>query len=155
MTSSVGEVQHSAILSSLFDAVITTDHHHRILVFNQAAERLFRIDGACVINTSFHEFIPFLHNEASPETAVRADGETFFAEISRSEVIVAGERLLTLVVRDVSERQQAEQALRDSEERFRTTFDQAAVGIAHIQLDGHWLSLHFKTSPTRTTWEQT
>ncbi|MFB9993335.1 diguanylate cyclase [Deinococcus oregonensis] len=144
MTSSVGEVQHSAILSGLFDAVITTDHHHRILVFNQAAERLFRIDGACIIGTSLHEFIPFLHNEASPETAVRADGETFFAEISRSEVTVAGERLLTLVVRDVSEQQQAEQTLRDSEERFRTTFDQAAVGIAHIQLDGHWLSVNNK-----------
>ncbi len=33
----------------------------------------------------------------------------------------------------------AEQALRVSEERFRATFEHAAVGIAHIAPDGRWL----------------
>ncbi len=30
------------------------------------------------------------------------------------------------------------EALRESEERFRATFEQAAVGIAHVAPDGHW-----------------
>ncbi len=34
------------------------------------------------------------------------------------------------------------QALSESEERFRTTFEQAAVGIAHVGLDGSWLRVN-------------
>src|SRR5918994_1918477 len=41
-------------------------------------------------------------------------------------------------------RMRAEQALRESEERFRATFDQAAVGVAHISLDGSWLRVNQK-----------
>ena len=40
------------------------------------------------------------------------------------------------------ERRRAEQALRESEERFRVTFEQAAVGIAHVGLDGSWLRVN-------------
>ncbi|MBD2494422.1 PAS domain S-box protein [Nostoc sp. FACHB-280] len=40
---------------------------------------------------------------------------------------------------EITKRQQIETALRDSEERFRTAFHQAAVGIAHVGLDGRWL----------------
>ncbi len=34
--------------------------------------------------------------------------------------------------------------LREGEERFRTTFDQAAVGIAHVASDGPWLRVNRK-----------
>jgi hypothetical protein len=37
------------------------------------------------------------------------------------------------------QRQQTAQALSQSEERFRATFDQAAVGIGHLSLDGRWI----------------
>jgi PAS domain S-box-containing protein len=46
--------------------------------------------------------------------------------------------------RDVTERKQAEEALQQSEERFRASFDQAAVGIAHVGLDGRWLRVNQK-----------
>jgi len=39
-------------------------------------------------------------------------------------------------------RRQAEAALRESEERFRSTFEQAAVGMAHAGLDGRWLRVN-------------
>ncbi len=42
------------------------------------------------------------------------------------------------------ERKQAEDLLRASEERFRGTFDNAAVGIAHVGLDGSWLRVNEK-----------
>ncbi|MCA1847689.1 MAG: PAS domain S-box protein, partial [Actinobacteria bacterium] len=41
-------------------------------------------------------------------------------------------------------RMRAERALRESEERFRATFEQAAVGVAHIGLDGSWLRVNQK-----------
>jgi PAS domain S-box-containing protein len=36
-------------------------------------------------------------------------------------------------------REQAASALRESEERFRATFEQAPVGVAHVAVDGRWL----------------
>ncbi|RCJ36500.1 hypothetical protein A6770_15870 [Nostoc minutum NIES-26] len=40
---------------------------------------------------------------------------------------------------EISERQRIEEALRESEQRFRAAFHQAAVGIAHVGIDGQWL----------------
>jgi PAS domain S-box-containing protein len=39
-------------------------------------------------------------------------------------------------------RVRAERSLRDSERRFRATFEQAAVGIAHVGIDGRWLRVN-------------
>ncbi len=41
-----------------------------------------------------------------------------------------------------SERRRADSALRASEARFRTAFENAAVGIAHVGLDGRWLMVN-------------
>lgn len=45
---------------------------------------------------------------------------------------------------DITEQKQAEAASRESEERFRATFEQAAVGIAHAATDGRFLRLNQK-----------
>ena len=44
--------------------------------------------------------------------------------------------------RDLTERKRAEEALRESEKRFRATFDQAAVGVAQVAPDGRWLRVN-------------
>jgi PAS domain S-box-containing protein len=44
--------------------------------------------------------------------------------------------------RNITERRQVEEELRRSEERFRATFEQAAVGIAHNAFDGSWLRVN-------------
>ncbi|HEY3587042.1 MAG TPA: PAS domain S-box protein, partial [Myxococcaceae bacterium] len=43
---------------------------------------------------------------------------------------------------DIDDWERAREALRESEERFRGTFENAAVGIAHTGLDGRWLRVN-------------
>jgi PAS domain S-box-containing protein len=45
---------------------------------------------------------------------------------------------------DITDRIQAEAAIRESEDRFRITFEQAAIGVAHVGLAGQWLRVNQK-----------
>src|SRR5437773_5733107 len=49
------------------------------------------------------------------------------------------------------QRNRAKAALRESEERFRTTFYQAAVGIAQASVEGEWLLLNDRRSEEHTS----
>lgn len=51
---------------------------------------------------------------------------------------------VVLTFHDITTRRDSEYALRESEERFRATFEQAAVGIAHLAPDGQWLRVNGK-----------
>jgi len=52
--------------------------------------------------------------------------------------------LIYAAARDITERKQSEEAQRDSEARFRATFDQATVGIAHVSPEGRFLRINPK-----------
>jgi len=45
---------------------------------------------------------------------------------------------------DITERKNAEAAVRESEARFRATFEQVAVGMAHVALEGRFLRVNQK-----------
>ncbi len=45
---------------------------------------------------------------------------------------------------DITEEMRTRAVLEESEQRFRATFEQAAVGIAHVGLDGRWLRVNRK-----------
>jgi PAS domain S-box-containing protein len=51
---------------------------------------------------------------------------------------------VVVLVTDISAIKQAEETLRASEQRFRSTFDNAAVGIGHASLEGRWLRVNDK-----------
>ncbi len=75
---------------------------------------------------------------------IRKDGSIFWGRLNRALVRDHDNlpKYFISVVEDITEKVQAESALRDSEQRFRATFVQAAVGIAQTSLDGTWLQVN-------------
>ncbi len=49
-----------------------------------------------------------------------------------------------IIPNDITERMIAEKLIRESEKRFRSTFEQAAVGMAHVALEGPFLRVNKK-----------
>ncbi len=72
----------------------------------------------------------------------RQDGDEFPCEVSLTPVAVGGQSVLLVVWHELTERARAEAALRESEERFRSAFEDAAVGMALVGLDGRWLRVN-------------
>jgi PAS domain S-box-containing protein len=68
--------------------------------------------------------------------ALRKDGTEFDAELSVSAITYEGEAARQGIIRDITERKQTEEALRESEERFRTIFAQSPVGIEIYNTSG-------------------
>jgi diguanylate cyclase (GGDEF)-like protein/PAS domain S-box-containing protein len=69
------------------------------------------------------------------------DGTKIWVSLSCQTVYGSDGRALFLqgFLEDVTNRKQAEMQLRDSEERYRSTFEQAALGIVHTSFEGRFM----------------
>ncbi|MDP8945656.1 MAG: PAS domain S-box protein, partial [Actinomycetota bacterium] len=74
----------------------------------------------------------------------RKDGTPFWNELYVSPVHDEEGRLTNFVgvQNDITERRGIEEILRESEERFRATFEHAAIGAAQVGIDGRWLRVN-------------
>lgn len=72
----------------------------------------------------------------------RRDGERFPLEVVVTEANVNGETVFVAIGRDLTERNRAEAALRESESRFRTIYEGAGIGIALTALDGRLIDVN-------------
>lgn len=153
----VSEAKFSGIVALASDAIISVDGEGRIVLFNQAAERVFGHARADVLGRPVEILLPPAQRDghargiraflASDEVVrplgergriegLRASGESFPAEASISRLQVGDETLLTAVLRDISERVRAEEALRGSEEHFRSMIENASDVITVLDAAG-------------------
>ena len=64
----------------------------------------------------------------------RHDGQLVPVEVSQTQVGAGGERLVLTIARDITDRKQADAALRESEEHFRSLFENMLNGFAYCQM---------------------
>ena len=74
----------------------------------------------------------------------RPDGSQRWVRAMGSPVRDAQGRVVRIngTAQDITARKHAADALRDSEERFRTAFESAAIGMGLLDLDGHWIRVN-------------
>jgi PAS domain S-box-containing protein len=139
------EARLRGILDSAMDAIITVDERQHIVLFNKAAEDVFGCGREEAIGAPLAWFIPerfrsahsdHLHRFAETGTSsrrmgkqrivmgLRRNGEEFPIDASISQVSENGQRLFTVILRDVSERARSEKALLESRDEIR------AIGLA-------------------------
>jgi PAS domain S-box-containing protein len=137
------------------DAFFQADLDGRFTDVNQAACRLLGYERDELIGKTLFDIIPA--EDADRLRAVRADlllpgrvntaewtqkrKDGTFVPVEVSSNILPDGRWQAFV-RDVSERKLVEQALHESEERFRLTIDEAPIGMALVALDGRFVRVN-------------
>jgi len=153
------------IVDSAMDAIISINEAQRVVLFNVPAERMFGCAAVEALGQPLERFIPArlraVHHahvrgfaatgvtnrtmgKLGSLTALRADGQEFPIEASISQTEVGGDKLFTVILRDITKRQEAEEALSRSEAQLRALAarlqrarDEEAIRIArelHDQL---------------------
>jgi diguanylate cyclase (GGDEF)-like protein/PAS domain S-box-containing protein len=145
------EARYRIVTNSASDAIITVDETGTILFINQTAEKIFGYGAEELIGEKFFKLMPKkmrpklkrfmtrgkrnIFNQAVEIPAEHKDGREFLIEITFGEYNSDGERLFTAVVRDITERKLAEEALRKSEE-YRNLFKLANDAIIIFEPEG-------------------
>lgn len=145
------------IIGSAMDAIITVDEGERVLLFNHAAETMFLCPAVEAIGQPLERFIPerfreahhdhlsvFLRSPVPSRSAVqrgtliglRGNGEEFPFEASISHVLVQGKQLLTVILRDITERKVAEDALQASNAFTGAVLNSLTSHICVLDKDG-------------------
>jgi PAS domain S-box-containing protein len=141
------EAQLAGVIGSAMDGIITIDEHQRIMLFNESAEKIFGWPAVEAIGQPLDQFIPPRYREKHYEHlegfgdekktrrmmgergtelfGLRRSGEEFPMEASISQIELHGQRLYTVILRDVTYRKLAEAALKESESNYRTIFNAA------------------------------
>ncbi len=150
------DARMGAIIDSAMDAIVTCDETLRMLVFNDAAQRMFRMSEADAIGQSLNRLIPERFHADHPRwmasfgnqpvtsramgrlaqvSALRSDGSEFPVEASISHTEVGGKRLYTVIMRDVTAKLANQRALAETERRYRSLVETSLNGVMLLRHD--------------------
>ncbi len=104
------------------DVIHVASHVTDLQVWNERVE-LVRESGGLIFEASY----------------LRKDGTRFPVEVSARMLDVGDNMVIVANVRDITERKLVEEALRESEERFRSVFEGATIGLYRVSLEGNIL----------------
>ena len=134
------EARLRGVLDSAMDAIITIDDRQHIVLFNTAAEAMFGCSQKDAVGAPLNWLIPDRFRTAHGEhvrsfgetqtstrrmgaqrivTGLRRNGDEFPIDASISQLSAGGGKFFTVILRDVTERVRAEEALRRSTEELR------------------------------------
>jgi PAS domain S-box-containing protein len=151
-------VRIAAIVESSDDAIIGTDVSGTVTDWNKGAERLFGYRASESIGKSISFLVPTGQIDQAQhifkkvisggvverhETVRRRkDGTHVEISLTASPIIDAEGQVVGVsgIARDVTERKRAEDALRESEEKFRNVFRDAGVGMVVVSPEGRFLA---------------
>lgn len=152
----------NAVLGTMVDGLIIIDESRIIRTFTPMAERIFGYRESEVIGRSVDMLMPqpfdggrdpYAENYFTTRDnkvigigreviARRKNGTMFPMELGISGYEIGGARRFVGVVRDISERKHAEEALKTSEETFRSAMESASVGMALVKPDGRFIKVN-------------
>ncbi|MDB6080431.1 MAG: hypothetical protein JWO82_4178, partial [Akkermansiaceae bacterium] len=140
----VGEEKFGAFFRSSLDGVLIHDLAGRVVDANPSAERMFGYPHAWLVRMNLTRLVPVesapIARQALREVKAtgysrteivlkRMDGSLFSAEIVGSRFEVNGEPRVHGIVRDISQRKQAQDEAAERDLRFRKVFEQSLDGI--------------------------
>jgi diguanylate cyclase (GGDEF)-like protein/PAS domain S-box-containing protein len=145
------------ILDHIKDVVLMVDEDGVIQTFNPTGERVFGYVAAEVVGQRIDQLIPKIATHESITQALhrlaatsgdthldlasrelwaqRKAGELFPAEVAVSKARLSRREMFVLCLRDVTERRESEQAMRESEARYRLLVDHAPEAIVVFDAD--------------------
>ena len=156
------EEQLGSVIGMASDAVIVGDHQGTIMLWNKASEEIFGYKADEAIGKSITMIVPARFEKAHQAgldraadkgtrkrlgqttelTGLTKDGREFPIELSMTSWKTGKGTFFTGIVRDITERKRAETALRQSEQKFRSAFDDTAVGMALADTHGAFLEVN-------------
>jgi PAS domain S-box-containing protein len=155
------EMRKAAILDSVLDCIVTADHEGRIIEFNRAAERTFGYSRSDVLGKQAADVIlapsrldPRVHGLSRLLVAVRAMGERtetvgvrkggaeFPIELAITAVPLPRRQIYTATLRDITDRKQADEAVRTSARQFRALFEGAVDAMVITDREGRYVEVN-------------
>jgi len=153
----LGGLLSQAVIATALDAIVVIDDEGCFVAFNEAAEQLFGHEASRVLGQPMAELIipPDLREahhgglkrfvttgekrvigNRVEVPALHANGETIWVELTVAPVPFEGKHYFTAYIRDITQRREQEEALKESENRYAELFQNSVDAIIIHDLEG-------------------